>query len=822
MPQSRPATASGPAARRSTAARGRALPALRHDDPPARAVGGQPHSPSGARAASAERSEHVAEPAPRVAQRAARAARLDDQLQVEHPRVEGVQAGSRRRPRRRARRPGGHGWRARSDAAGERVRCRGSRSRITTARARRMRASKPSAVEQLRRRPGRVLLQRAEVGVRAGAARAGRAAIARAAPAAARCRGPGAAAHDQGAARGSEPGVPAPAALRVPVTIGHPCSNGARQGRACGGGGLRARGARQQPRKLFFPEPGFTKMDLVNYYLECEEAVVRHLRERPTVMKRWVDGVQGEPFFQKRVPDSAPGLAADRDGDLPERPPRARARPQRRRPSGLGREPRGDRLEPVARAPRPTSTTPTSCGSTSTPARGCRSRRCARSRSWCARCSRSTRCAASRRPRARAASTSTCGSSPSEGFEEVRRAALALAREVERRMPGRATSRWWKEEREGVFIDYNQNARDRTVASAYSVRAVPDARVSCPLEWEEVPDVEPAELRCRPCRRACASSGDPSGDDRRAAPGGSTGCSSSRRATSARVSATRRGRRTSASRQGEPPRVQPSRRARRRRQELSLRTLTAAQRRSWRSRAASSPWGTATATRSSSTASAASRSSTAARSSCSRATAGRSAATSPSFDFPDGRYVLDGEIVVRDADGREDFDALGQRIHPAASRVELLAAQTPAAYVAFDLLALEDEVPLLERPFSERRTALVRLLGGRRVRRLERRADRRAPGTAPARRGGSSTPRGPSRRTARLPTGRASARGMTKVKRVRTIDAVVVGWRPGKAAGHRRRADPRSLRRSRAAGGRPLLRAEGVREAQPGGFPGAV
>src|SRR6266704_2080243 len=84
---------------------------------------------------------------------------------------------------------------------------------------------------------------------------------------------------------------------------------------------------------------------------------------------------------------------------------------------------------------------------------------------------------------------------PEQSFEEVRRAALALAREVERRMPGRATSRWWKEEREGVFIDYNQNARDRTIASAYSVRAVPDARVSCPLRWDEVADVDPAELR---------------------------------------------------------------------------------------------------------------------------------------------------------------------------------------------------------------------------------------------------------------------------------------------------------------------------------------
>ena len=72
-------------------------------------------------------------------------------------------------------------------------------------------------------------------------------------------------------------------------------------------------------------------------------------------------------------------------------------------------------------------------------------------------------------------------------FTEVRRAALALAREIERRAPKLATSKWWKEERHGVFLDYNQNAKDRTIASAYSVRPVPDARVSTPLTWEEVP-----------------------------------------------------------------------------------------------------------------------------------------------------------------------------------------------------------------------------------------------------------------------------------------------------------------------------------------------
>src|SRR6185295_5726686 len=77
-------------------------------------------------------------------------------------------------------------------------------------------------------------------------------------------------------------------------------------------------------------------------------------------------------------------------------------------------------------------------------------------------------------------------------FDQVRRAALAVAREVERRAPALATSKWWKEERHGVFLDYNQNAKDRTVASAWSVRPTPDARVSMPLEWDEVPDCDPA------------------------------------------------------------------------------------------------------------------------------------------------------------------------------------------------------------------------------------------------------------------------------------------------------------------------------------------
>jgi DNA ligase D-like protein (predicted polymerase) len=101
---------------------------------------------------------------------------------------------------------------------------------------------------------------------------------------------------------------------------------------------------------------------------------------------------------------------------------------------------------------------------------------------------------------------------PEHDFTTVRRAALALAREVERRAPDLATSRWWKEERHGVFVDYNQNARDRTVASAYSVRPTPDARVSTPLAWDEVTDADPRELRLDTVPDRLRDRGDPAAD----------------------------------------------------------------------------------------------------------------------------------------------------------------------------------------------------------------------------------------------------------------------------------------------------------------------
>ncbi len=263
------------------------------------------------------------------------------------------------------------------------------------------------------------------------------------------------------------------------------------------------------PQKLFFPDAGLRKIDLLDYYIECEQAVVRHLRERPTVLKRWVDGVAGKPFFQKRVPDSAPQWLQSATVTFP-----SGRHARELVPNDAAHLAWGVNLGVIDWNPwavrRADLDHPDELRVDLDPGPGV--------------------------PFAEVREVAlgvrevleqhglrgfpkTSGSrgihvyvrlEPREDFQEVRRAALALAREVERRMPGRATSRWWKEERTGVFIDYNQNARDRTVASAYSVRAVPDARVSCPLEWEEVPDAEPAELTLRTVPARLRERGDPS------------------------------------------------------------------------------------------------------------------------------------------------------------------------------------------------------------------------------------------------------------------------------------------------------------------------
>ena len=265
------------------------------------------------------------------------------------------------------------------------------------------------------------------------------------------------------------------------------------------------------PGKVYFPRTGHTKLDLVQYYLAVADGALRGVVGRPMVLKRFVNGAEGEPFFQKRAPDKRPdwietvllsfpsGRTADevvaRDAaalawvvnlgciDLNPHPVLAEDLDH---PDEL----RVD-LDPVPGVEWPqilqvalvARDVLTDFGLTGWP-------KTSGSRGFhvYARIERRW------------------------GFTEVRRAAVALAREIERRAPELATAQWWKEERHGVFVDYNQNAKDRTVASAYSVRPTRDARVSTPLTWAEVADCRPETFTIDTVPARFAEIGDPWAD----------------------------------------------------------------------------------------------------------------------------------------------------------------------------------------------------------------------------------------------------------------------------------------------------------------------
>jgi DNA ligase D-like protein (predicted polymerase) len=262
------------------------------------------------------------------------------------------------------------------------------------------------------------------------------------------------------------------------------------------------------PDKVFFAGPGYTKRDLVAYYMAVADGALRGAGGRPMALKRFVNGADGEYFFQKRAPDSRPewlrtvqlafpsGRTADEvvldDAaglawvvnlgclDLNPHPVRADDldHPDELRVDldpvpGIP----WDQIRQVALVTREALTDlglvgwPKTSGSRGIHINVRIERR------W--------------------------------SFDQVRRAALALARDVERRAPAIATSKWWKEERHGVFIDYNQNAKDRTVASAYSVRPVPDARVSAPVTWDELPACELGDFTIATVPARFVAVGDP-------------------------------------------------------------------------------------------------------------------------------------------------------------------------------------------------------------------------------------------------------------------------------------------------------------------------
>jgi DNA ligase D-like protein (predicted polymerase) len=248
------------------------------------------------------------------------------------------------------------------------------------------------------------------------------------------------------------------------------------------------------PDKLYFSrDVKLTKLDVVKYYLSVAEGAVRGARDRPNVLKRFVDGAEGEPFYQKRAPDNRPdwlrtvtlsfpsgrtaeevvvddaaGLAWIVNLGCIELHPHAVRTNDLDHPDELriDLDPiPGVEWDAVRRVAMEAKNLLEELGL----------------RGW-AKTSGSRGMHVNARIQQRWT------------FTEVRRAALAFSREIERRAPQLATSKWWKEERHGVFLDYNQNAKDRTTCSAYSIRPLPDARVSAPLRWEEIPDCEPADF----------------------------------------------------------------------------------------------------------------------------------------------------------------------------------------------------------------------------------------------------------------------------------------------------------------------------------------
>src|SRR5467141_976296 len=263
------------------------------------------------------------------------------------------------------------------------------------------------------------------------------------------------------------------------------------------------------PGKVLFPKPKYTKLDLANYYLAVAHGALRGAGGRPNMLVRFPNGIGAPSFYQQRAPESRPpwievvtlrfpsGRTAD---EVVPRSPAALAwmanlaclelhpHPVRAEDLDHPDELRVD-LDPVPGIKWPQVRQVAQLAGAVLEEFGLVG--------W----------------------PKTSGSRGMHlfvrierrwEFDEVRRAALALAREVERRGDGLATSKWWKEERQGVFVDYNQNAKDRTVASAYSVRPTPDARVSAPLSWDEVASADPDDFTLATMPKRFAKIGDPS------------------------------------------------------------------------------------------------------------------------------------------------------------------------------------------------------------------------------------------------------------------------------------------------------------------------
>ncbi|HEY1324302.1 MAG TPA: non-homologous end-joining DNA ligase [Streptosporangiaceae bacterium] len=262
------------------------------------------------------------------------------------------------------------------------------------------------------------------------------------------------------------------------------------------------------PGKVFFPRTGHTKLDLVHYYLSVAEGALRGVEGRPMVLKRFVQGADGEAFFQKRAPKAHPDWIETALLKFPSG--RSADEVVIRSPAGLVWV---ANLGCIDLNPHPVTTGdldhPDELRVDLDPVPGV---------SWEQILQVALVAKDALADFGLTGWPKTSGSrgfhiyariEPRWSFTDVRRAAVALAREIERRAPDLATAKWWKEERHGVFVDYNQNAKDRTVASAYSVRPTQDARVSTPLAWDEVAGCDPAAFTIETVPGRFAERGDP-------------------------------------------------------------------------------------------------------------------------------------------------------------------------------------------------------------------------------------------------------------------------------------------------------------------------
>ena len=257
------------------------------------------------------------------------------------------------------------------------------------------------------------------------------------------------------------------------------------------------------PGKVFFPEAGITKLDVVRYYVAVADGALRGAGGRPNVLVRYADGIHGEFFYQKRAPASRPewvevvALSFPSGRSAEEVVPREAAALAWMANLGcLELHPHPVRTEDLEH--------PDELRVDLDPVPGVEWPRILEVAGVVRDCLADVGLVGWPKTSGSRGIHDNVRLHPRWSFSQVRRAALALAREVERRAPGLATSKWWKEERQGVFLDYNQNAKDRTVASAYSVRPKPDARVSAPLSWDELRDCRPEDftLRTMPARFA--------------------------------------------------------------------------------------------------------------------------------------------------------------------------------------------------------------------------------------------------------------------------------------------------------------------------------